>query len=65
MEINELFIKIICKDMGVEAEEIVERPAAIRDESIEREFQDMQKSIGGFKTSVFSRNVEIISFQRK
>ena len=51
--------------MGVEAEEIVERPAAIRDESIEREFQDMQKSIGGFKTSVFSRNVEIISFQRK
>ena len=34
MEINEAVIKIIRKDMGVEAEEVVERPAAIVDESI-------------------------------
>ena len=34
MEINAAVIKIIRKDMGAESDEIVERPIAIRDESI-------------------------------
>ncbi len=35
MKINEAVIKIIRKDMGAGAEEIVERPAAIDDESVQ------------------------------